>query len=322
MKSKTKYNLSDNQIIRIFKENNIENIIEIKPLNEGMFNSVYNIRTENKEYVLKIAPKKSQKVMTYEKNMLQSELFWYDVINKNTNIYTPKIYFSSQKNNNIIESDYFVMEKINGLQRNKAKLSTKKKLEMTAKIIAEFHNVKNDKYGYIQNELYDNWYDALSNMIINIINDAKEVGKFTEKGEKLLKYANKYKNILKKSECTMVNYDLWDANMICSDNKVTVIDPERTFWGDPVFDFICAEGFTKPLSTKTQTIDIHNSMSDIKIEINRESEIRYAFAQGYMALIQEVERYYRFTRLSEGWIFDKFCSDLLYKSAFKILENE
>lgn len=97
MKSKTKYNLSDNQIIRIFKENNIENIIEIKPLNEGMFNSVYNIRTENKEYVLKIAPKKSQKVMTYEKNMLQSELFWYDVIYKNTNIYTPKIYFSSQK---------------------------------------------------------------------------------------------------------------------------------------------------------------------------------------------------------------------------------
>ncbi len=322
MKSKTKYNLSENEIKQIFQSNNITNIIEIKPLGNGMFNAVYNVATQNREYVLKVAPKQSQKVMTYETDMLQAELYWYDMINKKTDVATPKIFFSAPKNNNIIDADYFAMEKINGCHRNKAKLSPKQKLETTVEILAEFHNVKNTEYGYIQNRLYDNWYEALSSMIINIINDTEKTGKTTANGEKLLKYVELYKDILKSCECTMVNYDLWDTNLIYDGNKFTVIDPERTFWGDPVFDFMCVQGFTKPLSSKKQAIDLYNLKSYTEITINRESEIRYAFAQGYMALIQEIEKYYRFAPLSEGWLFDNLSSKILYKLAFKVLENE
>lgn len=322
MKSKTKYNLTDSEIRQIFKNNNIENITEIKALGNGMFNAVYNICTPNKEYVLKVAPKHNQNVMTYEKDMLKTELYWYDKINQNTNISTPTIYFSSINNDNTINANYFVMEKINGVERSKVKLISNQKDKMSAQIIGEFHNVKNDKYGYIQNTLHDNWYDAFRSMVENTIIDAEKMGKKTKNGEKLLKYIDEYKSILQNCECTMVNYDLWDANIICNKNKFTVIDPERTFWGDPIFDFICIDSFTKPLITKKQSIDMHNSISDVKIEINRESKIRYAFAQGYMALIMEVERYYRFSPLSEGWLFDTLASNSTYKQAFKVLENE
>lgn len=37
----------------------------------------------------------------------------------------------------------------------------------------------------------------------------------------------------------MVNYDLWDANMICSDNKVTVIDLKEHF-GETLFSILFA----------------------------------------------------------------------------------
>ena len=318
MKSKTKYNLTDEEIKLIFKNN----INDIKPLKSGMFNAVYDVSVGNKNYVLKVAPKYNQKVMTYEKDMLKTELYWYDKISKNTNVKTPKIYFSSfDISNNAINTNYFVMEKIDGLERSKAKLTSSQKLEMSSKIIAQFHNVKNDKFGYIQNKLYSNWYTAFRSMVENIIIDAEKMGKNTKNGKKLLEFVDKYKSILQMCECTMVNYDLWDSNIICNNDKFTVIDPERTFWGDPVFDFICVDNFTKPLKAKKNSIDIYNTISDVKIKINNETEIRYAFAQGYMALIGEVEKYYRFSPLSKGWMFDTLMSNTLYRFAFKVLEN-
>ena len=93
-------------------------------------------------------------------------------------------------------------------------------------------------------------------------------------------------------------------------------------WGDPIFDFICLEGFLTPIERKEKSVEYHNRISEVKIEINRESKIRYAFAQGLMALIQEVEKYYRFKPLDTGWFVDVTSSNMLYRRAFKVLENE
>ena len=124
-----------------------------------------------------------------------------------------------------------------------------------------------------------------------------------------------------------MNYDLWDANIICKNTAdgeplFSIIDPERSMWGDPVFDFICLENFTAPLEKKSKSIEYYNRLSDVKIEINRETKIRYAFAQGLMALIQETEKYYRFRPVDKGWIIDTLSANVMYKSAFKVLSDE
>lgn len=73
---------------------------------------------------------------------------------------------------------------------------------------------------------------------------------------------------------------------------------------------------------KKKSIKYHNEISNVKIELNRESKIRLAFACGLGAMIMEIERYYRFKPFSQGWFVDISGSKMMYNTAFKVLENE
>lgn len=99
------------------------------------------------------------------------------------------------------------------------------------------------------------------------------------------------------------------------------IDPERSLWGDPVLDFLSLESFTAPLDKKTLSLAAHNALCRVPVQVNRETRLRYAFAQGLLALIQEVEKYYRFTPLSQGWMVDIGGASVAYKAAFAALRR-
>ena len=218
------------------------------------------------------------------------------------------------------------MEKLEGKQRNEISINKAEMTEKTAKMVAQIHKIKNDKFGYIQNGLYDNWYEALNNIVKNLLADAKRMNKSSCQGKKLLDYIHKYKDILIKVPCCMVNYDIWDPNVLCrySENgeiEFQWIDPERSFWGDKIFDFLCLESPIDLIDKKTKSIKYYNSVSDTPIELNKETEIRFAFALGLIALIQEVEKYYRYTPHHFGWWRNVAGCKFYYKQAFKVLKN-
>lgn len=324
MISKTKYLLDDGTIKKICEKAKIKNIKSISPLGAGEFNAVYEI-TADKAYVLKIAPNSGIPVMIYEKDMMQTEVYWYNIIRSNTDIKVPEVYYTDFSKT-LINADWFIMEKLEGKQRNEITIDKTELNKKTAHMAAQIHNIKNEKFGYIQNELYDNWYDALYNMIKNLILDAQKMNKKSKNGEKLLNYTTKYKDILKAVPCCMVNYDIWDPNVICRYNdkneiEFQWIDPERSFWGDRIFDFICLESPMDLINKKTDSIKYYNETSQLPIELNKEIEIRYAFAMGMLALIQEVEKYYRYTPFNFGWWRNVGGSKFYYTEAFKVLKN-
>ena len=76
--------------------------------------------------------------------------------------------------------------------------------------------------------------------------------------------AEKYKDILKNVPASMVNFDLWYGNIVCVKNeeslKLIIIDPERTFWGDCMFDFANLE-FAKMLDKKETTLSAYNKIA-------------------------------------------------------------
>lgn len=320
MLSKTKVILTDSQIKEIFTFHGITGITEISPLGEGMFNSVYKV-VADKTYALKIAAPNS-KVMTYEQNMMKSELYWYDMMKKHTDIATPEIYFSdfSQK---LIPANYFIMELVNGAQKDKTKFADKDSAnDEIVKMVAKIHSVKNDKFGYIQNGLYNNWYDAYKSIVSGMVEDCKKAGKRTKKGELLLTLADKYKDELIKAESVMVSFDCWNPNFICTDSnnyKFTWIDPERNFWGDRILDFVCLDMMT-PIENKYRVLKVYNSVTDNQLIITENEKIRYAFGQGLLGLITEVEKYYRYTPFNKGWWADIGVSNISYRNAFKVLK--
>ena len=85
--SKTKYEASEAEIKKLFSFHKLGNVIDIAALGCGEFNAAYKVTCDNGlSYALKIAPAEGSKVLTYEKNMMKSEVFWYSQMHEKTDI--------------------------------------------------------------------------------------------------------------------------------------------------------------------------------------------------------------------------------------------
>ena len=84
--SKTKYEASEEEIKKLFSFHKLGNVLD---------NAAYKVTCDNGlSYALKIAPPEGSKVLTYEKNMMKSEVFWYSQMHEKTDILCPKVYVS------------------------------------------------------------------------------------------------------------------------------------------------------------------------------------------------------------------------------------
>jgi aminoglycoside phosphotransferase (APT) family kinase protein len=326
MVSKTKYKIDDVKIKEIFQAAGIDGVTNIAPLGAGEYNAVYSAKSNGKEYAIKIAPPDDAPILTYEKDMMAAEVFWYEQLRKHTSIVVPEVY-KVDFDRSIISTNYFIMEKLAGTQLDKTRLSKAEKaasISEMAKMAAQIHKINNSRFGYIQQALFGTWYEAIRSMAQSIINDAHAKEQDSRRGEKLLAYIDKYATVLEKAECAMVNFDIWPANIICRREKFVIsyawIDPERSFWGDRICDFVCFE-FMNALTDKKASLSAYNSATDKPIIVTDEENIRFAIAMGYLALIMEVEKYYRYTPRNVGWKRNVLVSDMLYHRAFITLKN-
>ena len=323
--SKTKYEASETEIKKLFSFHNLGNVLDITVLGNGEFNAAYKVTCDSGvTSVLKIAPPADAKVLSYEKNMMESEVFWYSQMHEKTDILCPEIY-ASDFSKRIIKSNCFIMEMMPGkpswemgFSDQEYEAVQKQKICMLTKI----HRIANDGYGYIQTGLMPSWYEALKNMALMLVADCKSLGHDTPTGEQFVRFIDKHEKLLRAAPCRMVNFDLWDSNILCNEEtgKICWIDPERGFWGDPVADFVAlGPGPKAPLSAKQKELDIYNEMAQDKILLTEETEIRYALAVCYLALIEEVEKYVRYEPDNPTYIRNAIDSKEMFEMAFKLL---
>jgi len=324
MVSRTKIDISNQEIVSLFQTAGIESVEKIEPLGSGEYNAVFSVRASGADYALKIAPPEGTAVMTYEKDLMASEIFWYDQVRQRTSIPVPGIVHTDFSRRHI-RADYFIMEKIAGVQLDKmifTESEKKEAAEVTARYTAQLHTIRGDGFGYIQNGLYDDWYQAIRSMVQAVIDDGRALGYNVKRGYRLLELIEGQRDVLEKAPCTMVSFDMWPPNILCTRQpdgiRYSWIDPERSFWGDPVMDFICLE-ITRPLAEKKISLEAYNALADHLVTASEEEEIRYAVAQGYLSLIFEVEKYYRYSPLHFGWWRNLLLEGLMMKPAFRTL---
>ncbi|HPJ02260.1 MAG TPA: aminoglycoside phosphotransferase family protein [Candidatus Limiplasma sp.] len=326
MISKTKKELNPQEIKTLCASAGFVSIENIHALGAGEFNAVYAFDADGKGYALKIAPSVDTPVMTYEKNMMRSELFWYEQLRAHTNLAHPEVVYSDLSRT-LLPSDFFIMQRVAGKQMNETQFSQAEKETAAAlmpQIAAKLHRVSNNGFGYPQNGLHETWAKALYAMTEAMVEDAASMGQLCENGEKTLAFIRKHQAVLERVPSRMVNFDLWEANIICepaaNGYRFVIIDPERGFWGDPIMDFNCF-GFGKPLREKKDGLHIYNSLAEQPVTIGRGEEIRNAFAQAYLGVIMEVERYYRYVPGDEGWTRNDQVCEFIFKNAFACLDE-
>lgn len=325
MISKSKPEIAFFQAANWLKRDLGETLKTLTPLGEGEYNAVLRCRTESdRSVVLKVAPNPSCPVLAYERDMMSSELYWYETIQNHTAISTPKILSRSPKDDPS-GFRYFWMEDVAGEPADKSPRSCAESilLQKTA-AMASMHRIKGSGYGYVQRGLKETWFLAIESMIADLLKDAEKKGKPSKRGMRLLQIVRDSKAVLENVECRMVNFDLWDSNWLVtnqdSDAKLTLIDPERCFYGDFIGDFVAFE-FLKPLAKKTQTLASYRAQGRLEWILDDAEMIRYAVMTGYLALIMEVEKHYRYKPGMAGWTRNVVVSRLLYAQAFSMMKS-
>jgi len=327
MYSKTKFNIDIAKIKEIFVAAKLGDALSHTPLTHGEFNCVLKVTTTSDNFVLKVAPKSGTPILTLEKNMMANEVKFYDLISTNTSMHMPKVIYSDFTKT-IIDTDFFIMEFLEGTMLNKSKLNSKQKKAVNIKLaqfLSELHNIKGDGFGYIQNGLFDSWYDALKSMIQNLNLDSHKLGKPLPLANTLLDYVEKYSHALKEVTPSLVNFDLWDLNIFYAktgngDNDFTLslIDPERCFYGDFLGDFVAID-FLKPLNKKQYLFSAYNK--DLINGLTKEQKARFYILNAYLALIMHAEKPYRYKKTQAKYLIHTITAKLFETYALKGLKN-
>ena len=324
MHSRTKCPIDEASILRLLAANGIEDALQAEPLGDGEFNAVYLVRTAQKNYVLKIAPRDGAPVMTYEKDMMQSEVAWYAFMQAQTSIRVPEVY-AADFSKSLVPVHYFIMEYLPGEPLNKAALTPEERElanSLLCRMAAQMHDIRNDQFGYPQTGLHESWYAAIRAFVTQALDDCKRRNHRSRRGERLLREIERHKDALMCVDACLVNFDIWPANIIVQreggEIRLCWIDPERCFWGDKMLDFVCF-AFHRPLEKQTNILRDYNAAAKTPVSLSSWEKMRYALGQGYLALIMETEKYYRYAPYLFGWWRNVFASQMLYRAAFVAL---
>ncbi len=302
MNSKTKRTVLQSDINRIFVFHNLGTVSEIKALSGGEFNSVYKVTADNMNYVIKIAPAADVRVLTYEKDIISSEIFALEHFKGNPYVHIPEVKAFGE---DAEIGKYLIMEFVEGKMLLNCVLSDMEYdsiLFHLGKAIAEFHNTNCDRgFGYLQNGLKQSWQEAYFSMLENIRQDAERVHIKIPYIRKIRAVVDNCKDVLDEvKKPSLLHFDLWKGNIFVRDKKLhSVIDCERMMLGDPVGDFIHLD-YIAPFDKEKykQMIDGYNSVAEHSLLFNKNERIRFYLVRLYLGLIAYVETDYRLSKYS------------------------
>jgi aminoglycoside phosphotransferase (APT) family kinase protein len=194
---------------------------------------------------LKIAPPVDAEVMTYEKNIMATEVASMRLVRENPAIPVPEIYFFDTSGD-VCDSDYFFMEKLTGDNYEHIKKSLSPKLQaqidrQIGRIVREINGFAGNYFGYDGNSNLrgTTWKEAFIKIIDSVLEDGRKKSAdfgytIDEIRTAILKHAPSLEAV---TTPHLVHWDAWDLNFFVKDGKITgILDFERALWADPLME--------------------------------------------------------------------------------------
>lgn len=321
--SKTKRSIDKETLNKIFLRHGLGEVETFSDLKGGMFNSVLKVTTKDgKSYAVKIAPANDIQVLTYEKNLIKSEVYFYEKFAQVKNVHFPKVFGYDCDENS--DYRYIIMEFVEGTMLSSTKLNkdeTNQVMFSLGKAMAEMHNITCDEgFGYIQNGLKPTWHEAYLSMAENVIKNAEakkakipclsEIRKIFAESEDLLKTVH---------TPHYVHFDLWAGNIVIKDRKLyALIDCERAMLGDVMGDFISLD-YTGAFDVEKNSylIDGYNSVSNEKLTFDSNQLKRLYLMKIYLGLIVYTEQHYRYPKFSVVRMAGKKYGETVIRNAIR-----
>ena len=221
-------------------------MVSYKELTEGYFNVAYEIKlSDGRAVILKIAPDKKMRIMTYEKDIMRSEILAMERVALEERILAPKL-LGKDESCTLCNSPYFFMEKLEGESLNAIKASLDEKTVQqiymeTGNMIRWVNAIEYPYFGYPSQKAFQdtNWFHVFYKMIEQGLMDAAagsvdlkipvdDVLVYLERDQAYFTEVTKPK---------LVHWDCWDGNIFVKEGRVIgIIDWERCLWADPLME--------------------------------------------------------------------------------------
>lgn len=316
MKSHTKTVLSNDQILQLVKTHFGENseIKSIKELKGGFFNSAYAIERINEEdaIILKVSAQKSSRLLTYEKDLMRTEVEVYRLLAEKTTVPIPKL-LAFDFSRIIVPCDYFFMSRLTGETMNHVRLSKSENEEIQKELadyIAQIHGIQGTYFGYFSQDSdtqYTSWKKAFLHMFDDLLKDGME-------RNIRLPYET-YRTILEKQasildtvqQPSLVDFDLHPGNIFLKKQNGKyviegIVDFERAFWGDPYAEFPAAFLMISDVRNNPVFWKEYRKNQQIDHDFTRSEEMKSQLYRLYLFTIMcvEIGRY--------GFFYSRFQS--------------
>ena len=303
--SKTKNHLDEETIQKLVKQHFTQSTTLITPLTDGFYNASYLIKLESeKEVVLKVAPPPQVTILEYEKDIMATEVLFYQLTEAKTDVPIPHV-IAFEPKSQVIDSGYYFMTKLEGKPLNRvAELTPERRrpvYEVLARNLAKLHSIEGECFGYTTMKAQCEGFGAhraIMNSFRALMSDCEKVSEtlpisHNEIWELLHQTKKAFDEVIK--PC-LVHFDLWDGNIFVLDQEPLVttgyIDFERGFYGDPAADFCQVQGYMN-LKENSWFIDIYNQYAKTPVVLDQSMEIRMTTYRLYLFVIMYVESFYR-----------------------------
>jgi aminoglycoside phosphotransferase (APT) family kinase protein len=214
-------------------------------LGHGWFNVAYRIRLRDGELVvLKIAPPAEVEVMTYERDMMATEVRALRLIRERTSVPVPDVHFYDESRE-LCDADYFFMEYVDAdnlgivmdqLPPDKVAMYR----EAVGALNRELHTVTGNYFGSLVHGASNaSWRTVFVGMIEDVLRDgerrAVDIGvDYDVVRTAVAAHADSLDEV---GVPVLVEWDMWESNVMVRDGRiVAVIDHERAFFGDRLME--------------------------------------------------------------------------------------
>jgi aminoglycoside phosphotransferase (APT) family kinase protein len=215
-------------------------------LTHGWFNVAYRIRLRDGEtVVLKVAPPAGVEVMSYERDLMRTEVTALALIREHTAVPVPAVHFHDDSRE-LCDADYFFMEFVEGANLDVVRdgLPVEEQQAFGEAVGAanrELNGIKGDHFGPLRGSATPDatWRQVFTGIVEDVLRDGErrdvDLGRDYDVFRRLL--ADHADSLDEVSEPVFVEWDLFDGNVMVHDGALaSIIDHERALYGDPLME--------------------------------------------------------------------------------------
>lgn len=310
MNSNTKTILSRETIQDIMRKHfGQDRVVDtIDEITEGWFNAIYMVAftgpdgADRTEVVLKTGVQESTYVLTYEQDLMWSEVEVYGLL-QDTIIPTPRI-LAKDFTRTLVDCNYFIMEKLQGdnwghLEDKISPDNEQKLIAEVARYTAALHQVQGSYYGYVKQDPalhFPTWHIAFQSMVNTLIADGRKNGVALPYDEVLSAYEPLWVLLDEITQPCLVNFDMWKKNIMLVERDGEyvidgIVDHERGFFGDPYADFIASATICGSVEDSTVFQENYSLISGKPFTYTHHDKIRMYMYNIYLYLLVGTEEY-------------------------------